>query len=110
MMNSPALDRRVEPRIQAVVFYEMARVVGVQALAGFAIFGVYLAGEIGNQAGSALIWAFAAGIPGLRLVFWQIGRKLDHYANMPANNFDLVSWLMAVPLGILGAAVYLEWL
>ena len=46
----------------------------------------------------------------MRLVFWQIGRKLDYYANMPANNFDLVSWLLAVPLGILGAAVYLEWI
>ena len=110
MMNSPALDRRVEPRIQAVVFYEMARLVGVQVLAGFAIFGVYLAGEVGHQVGSALIWMFAAGIPGMRLVFWQIGRKLDRYANMPANNFDLVSWLLAVPLGIMGAAVYFEWI
>ena len=109
-MNSPALGRRVEPRIQAVVFYEMARLVGIQALAGFAVLGVYLVGEVGHQVGSTLIWVFAAGIPGLRLVFWQIGRKLDHYANMPSNDIDLVSWLLAVPLGILGAAVYLEWL
>ena len=109
-MNSPVLGARVEPRMEAALFYEMARLVGIQALAGFAILGVYLAGEIGHQFGSALIWVFAAGIPGMRLVFWQIGRKLDYYANMPANNFDLVSWLLAVPLGILGAAMYLEWL
>ncbi len=109
-MNSPVLHRTVQPRIEAALFYEMARLVGIQTLAGFAILGVYLAGEIGHQVGSALIWVFAAGIPGMRLVFWQIGRKLDHYANMPANNIDLLSWLMALSLGIMGAAVYLEWL
>ena len=109
-MNSPVLRRPVQPRIEAALFYEMARLVGVQALAGFAILGVYLTGGIGHQLGSALIWMFAAGVPGMRLVFWQIGRKLDYYANMPANNFDLVSWMMAVSLGIVGAAVYFEWL
>ena len=109
-MNSPVLRRGVQPRMEAAFFYEMARLVGIQALAGFAIIGVYLIGEISAQVGSALIWVFAAGIPGLRLVFWQIGRKLDYYADMPANNFDLVSWLLAIPLGIMGAAVYLEWL
>lgn len=109
-MNSPVLRRRVEPRIQAAFFYEMARLIGIQAVAGFAVFGVYLTGEIGPQVGSGLIWAFAAGIPGMRLVFWQIGRKLDYYANMPSNNFDLFSWLLAVPLGLMGAAVYFQWL
>lgn len=109
-MNSPVLSRRVEPRVEAVIFYEMARLVGIQALTGFAVFGVYLAGELGHQVGSALIWVFAAGIPGMRFLFWHVGRKLDRYANMPANNFDLLSWLLAVPLVILGAAVYLEWL
>jgi len=110
MMNSPVLHRTVQPRMNAALYYDIARLVGIQALAGFAILGVYLAGEVGHQVGSALIWMFAAGIPGLRLVFWQIGRKLDHYATMPANNFDLVSWLLAVLLGIMGAAVFFEWL
>lgn len=110
MINSPVSHRRVQPRMDAALFYDMARLVGVQALAGFAILGVYLAGEVGNQVGSAVIWGFAAGIPGMRLVFWQIGRKLDRYASMPSNNFDLMSWLLAVPLGIMGAAVYLQWI
>ena len=110
MMNSPVTHKTVQPRMEAALFYEMARLVGVQALAGFAILGVYLAGEVGHQVGSAVIWIFAAGIPGMRLVFWQIGRKLDHYANMPSNNLDLVSWILAILLGIMGAAVYFQWL
>ena len=109
-MNSPVLRRPVQPRMGAALFYEMARLVGIQALAGFAILGVYLAGEVGHQVGSLLIWVFAAGIPGMRLVFWQIGRKLDHYADMPANNVDRLSWLLAASLGVMGAAVYFEWL
>ncbi len=39
-MNSPVLRRRVEPRMEAAFFYEMARLIGIQAVAGFAVFGV----------------------------------------------------------------------
>ena len=110
MMNSPVLHKRVQPRVEAAIFYEMARLVGIPALAGFAVLGVYLTGEIGHQVGSILMWAFAAGIPGMKLVFWKIGRRLDHYANMPVNNLDIVSFLLAISLAIVGAVVYLQWL
>ena len=110
MLNSPVLHKKVQPRMAAALFYEMARLVGIQALAGFAVLGVYLAGEIGNQAGSILMWSFAAGTPSMKLVFWKVGRRLDHYANMPVNNLDIVSILLAISLAVVGAAVYLQWL
>ena len=110
MLNSPVLHKKVQPRMEAALFYEMARLVGIQVLAGFAVLGVYLTGEIGNQVGSILMWAFAAGIPGMKFVFWKIGRRLDHYANMPVNNLDMVSFLLAISLAIVGVVVYLQWL
>ena len=110
MLNSPVLHTKVQPRMEAALFYEMARLVGIQAVTGFAVLGVYLAGEIGNQVGSVLMWAFAAGIPGMKFVSWKIGRRLDHYANMPVNNLDIMSFLLAISLAIVGTVVYFQWL
>ena len=110
VVNSPALDPRVEPRVGAAIFYEAARLVGIQTLAGFAVFGLYLTGAMGNQLAAILIWAFAAGVIGLRQFFWAVGQRLDYHATMPRNHFDWLPWAMAVPLVVLGFAAHLEWL
>ena len=107
-MNSPAMEHRIVPRSSAAVLYELARLAGFQTLTGFLILGLYLAGEIGHEVASVLIWVFAAGLLGLRQVLWLVGRKQDHYAHMPTTKFDLFALLVGVPLAVLGLAVYLH--
>lgn len=109
-MNSPALEHRVVPRSSAAVLYELARLAGFQTLTGFLILGLYLAGEIGHEFASVLIWVFAAGLLGLRQMLWVAGRRQDHFAHMPTNKFDLFALMMGVPLAVLGFAVYLQWI
>ena len=109
-MNSPALEHRVVPRSSAGVLYELARLAGFQTLTGFLILGLYLAGEIGHEPASILIWVFAAGLLGLRQVLWVAGRRQDHYARMPITMFDLFALFVGAPLAFLGLAVYLQWI
>ena len=45
MLNSPVLHTKVQPRMEEALFYETARLVGIQAVTGFAVLGVYLAGK-----------------------------------------------------------------
>ena len=109
-MNVPALEHRVVPRSGAAVLYELARLAGFQTLTGFLILGLYLAGEIGHEFAALLIWVFAAGLLGLRQLLWLVGRKRDHFANMPTSKFDLFALSVGGPLAVLGLAVYKQWI
>ena len=109
-MNSPVLNPRVAPQVGAAIFYDAARLVGIQTLAGFAVLGLYLVGAMGNQFAAILMWVFAAGVVGLKQLFWAVGQRLDYHASMPINHFDWLPWLMALPLVVLGFAAHFEWL
>ena len=110
-MNYPTEFPRVEPTTDSAIYYALARLAGLQTVAGFAIFGLYLANEMGREFAYVLIWVFAIGVFALRQVLWALGRQLDYHAKMPANQFDdLVARILALPLAILGLAVYLQWL
>ena len=110
-MNSPVDFPRVEPRPGSAIFFETARLAGIQTVAGFAVFGLYLADEIGHDLASILIWVFALGVLALRQFLWALGRKLDNHSKMPANQFDdIFAWVVALPLAVLGAAVHWQWI